>query len=103
MEDQNSCRGGFENCLNAQQTAASGLIFKEPFLWEKSRDGRCAMSIPMQDVEHSPLDPELVGDAPELPQLSELDVRGIAFNHVHNGYIEVSCFTQLNSSRRRGY
>lgn len=74
MEDQNSCRGGFENCLNAQQTAASGLIFKEPFLWEKSRDGRCAMSIPTQDVEHSPLDPELVGDAPALPQLSELDV-----------------------------
>lgn len=74
MEEQNSCRGGFQNCLNAQQTAASGLIFKEPFLWENSRDGRCAMSIPTQDVEHSPLDPELVGESPELPQLSELDV-----------------------------
>jgi len=74
MEDQNSCRGGFQNCLNAQQTAASGLIFKERFLWEKSREGRCAISIPTQDVEESPLDASLIGDAPELPQLSELDV-----------------------------
>ncbi|MBF0230820.1 MAG: aminomethyl-transferring glycine dehydrogenase subunit GcvPB [Desulfamplus sp.] len=74
MEDQNSCRGGFKNCLNAQQTAASGLIFKERFLWEKSREGRCAISIPTQDVEESPLDASFIGDAPELPQLSELDV-----------------------------
>lgn len=74
MEEQNTCRGGFQNCLNAQQTAASGLIFKERFLWEKSREGRCAISIPTQDVEESLLDPELTGDAPELPQLSELDV-----------------------------
>ena len=54
--------------------ATSGLIFKEAFLWEKSSEGRCAMSLPEQDVEQSLLDPKLTGDAPELPQLSELDV-----------------------------
>ncbi|MBF0390045.1 MAG: aminomethyl-transferring glycine dehydrogenase subunit GcvPB [Desulfamplus sp.] len=74
MEDQNSCRGGFTNCLNAQQIGASGLIFKERFLWEKSREGRCAISIPAQDVAESQLDPSLVGEAPDLPQLSEMDV-----------------------------
>lgn len=76
MEEQiaNTCRGGVPNCLTAEQTATSGLIFKESFLWEKSRDGRCAISLPAGDVEESLLDPELTGDAPELPQLSELDV-----------------------------
>ncbi len=52
----------------------SGLIFKEPLLWEKSRQGRCAVSLPTSDVEQSLLDPELTGDGPDLPQVSELDV-----------------------------
>jgi len=52
----------------------SGLIFNEPQLWEKSREGRCAISLPKNDVASSPLSPELTGDAPNLPQLSELDV-----------------------------
>ena len=54
--------------------SARGLIFKEPFLWEKGRDGRCGISLPENDVDHAPLDADLVGDAPELPQLSEFDV-----------------------------
>ena len=57
-----------------QQPGTSGLIFNEPLLWDKSRDGRCAMSLPKSDVERSPLDENLTGDAPQLPQLSELDV-----------------------------
>ncbi len=57
-----------------KQPGTSGLIFNEPLLWDKSRDGRCAFSIPKSDVERSELDPALVGDAPDLPQLSELDV-----------------------------
>jgi len=57
-----------------QQPGTSGLIFNEPLLWEKSRKGRCAMSLPRPDVEHSPLDADLTGDAPNLPELSELDV-----------------------------
>jgi len=51
-----------------------GLIFNEPLLWEKSTPGRCGISIPKQDVEKSLLDPELTGDVPDLPELSEIDV-----------------------------
>ncbi|MDA3788494.1 MAG: aminomethyl-transferring glycine dehydrogenase subunit GcvPB [Desulfobacula sp.] len=57
-----------------QQPGTSGLIFNEPLLWDKSCDGRCAMSLPKSDVERAPLDENLTGDAPQLPQLSELDV-----------------------------
>jgi len=58
----------------ADMNGTSGLIFKEPLLWEKSREGRCAFSIPTRDVPATALDPELVGDAPNLPQLGEFDV-----------------------------
>jgi len=58
----------------ADVTGTSGLIFKEALLWEKSREGRCAFSIPTRDVPVADLDPELVGDAPDLPQLGEFDV-----------------------------
>ncbi|WP_027363128.1 aminomethyl-transferring glycine dehydrogenase subunit GcvPB [Desulfospira joergensenii] len=57
-----------------KQPGTSGLIFNEPQLWDKSREGRCAVSLPKMDVDRSPLGPELTGDAPDLPQLSELDV-----------------------------
>jgi glycine dehydrogenase subunit 2 len=57
-----------------QQPGTSGLIFNEPLLWEKSRKGRCAMSLPRPDVDQSPLDADLTGDVPNLPELSELDV-----------------------------
>lgn len=57
-----------------KQPGTSGLIFNEPQLWEKSREGRCAVSLPKADVERAELDSNLTGDAPDLPQLSELDV-----------------------------
>ncbi|WP_457551158.1 aminomethyl-transferring glycine dehydrogenase subunit GcvPB [Desulfobacula sp.] len=57
-----------------QQPGISGLIFNEPLLWDKSRKGRCAMSLPKQDVDRASLDKDLTSDAPDLPQLSELDV-----------------------------
>ncbi len=57
-----------------KQPGTKGLIFNEPLLWEKSRTGRCAVSLPKADVERVELDTSLTGDAPELPQLSELDV-----------------------------
>ena len=57
-----------------KQPGTSGLIFNEPQLWEKSREGRCAISLPRAEVERAELDPSLTGDAPDLPQLSELDV-----------------------------
>jgi glycine dehydrogenase subunit 2 len=57
-----------------KQPGTKGLIFNEPQLWEKSREGRCAVSIPKTQVKRTLLDPSLTGDAPELPQLYELDV-----------------------------
>ncbi len=57
-----------------RQPGTSGLIFNEPNVWDKSREGRCAISLPRADVDRAPLDPALTGDTPDLPQLSELDV-----------------------------
>ncbi|MBT4875385.1 MAG: aminomethyl-transferring glycine dehydrogenase subunit GcvPB, partial [Desulfobacula sp.] len=57
-----------------QQPGTSGLIFNEPLLWDKSREGRCAVSLPKPDVDRADLEKNLTGDAPQLPQLSELDV-----------------------------
>ncbi|WP_321492700.1 aminomethyl-transferring glycine dehydrogenase subunit GcvPB [uncultured Desulfobacter sp.] len=56
------------------QPGATGLIFNEPELWEKSREGRCGISMPRSDVPRADLDPALTTEAPDLPQLSELDV-----------------------------
>ena len=58
----------------SKQPGTTGLIFNEPLLWDKSRGGRCAMSLPKPDVERALLDDGLTGEAPCLPQLSELDV-----------------------------
>ena len=57
-----------------KQPGTSGLIFNEPNLWDKSRRGRCAISLPKADVYRVELDQNLTQKAPELPQLSELDV-----------------------------
>ncbi len=55
-------------------TGTTGLVFNEAFLWEKSRQGRCAVSLPEQDVPRSLLDKAFTGEAPDLPELCELDV-----------------------------
>jgi glycine dehydrogenase subunit 2 len=52
----------------------TGLILNEPLLWEKGRPGRRGFSMPRRDVEARPLDPELVGDGPDFPDLSEVDL-----------------------------
>ena len=52
----------------------SGLILNEPLLWEKGKKGRCGFSMPLRDVESFPADEELVGDGPDFPDLSEVDV-----------------------------
>ena len=57
-----------------RQPGTKGLIFNEPNVWDKSREGRCAISLPRADVDRVPLDASLTGNAPNLPQLSELDV-----------------------------
>lgn len=52
----------------------TGLIFNEPLLWEKGKKGRKGMSIPACDVPEAELDGALVGEGPDFPDLSEVDV-----------------------------
>ena len=53
---------------------STGLILNEPLLWEKGKKGRTGFSMPKRDVDVSQPDPELVGDGPDFPDLSEVDV-----------------------------
>ncbi len=53
---------------------ASGLLLNEPLLWEKGRKGRSGMSLPRSDVDSFRVDEDLLGDIPDLPDLSEVDV-----------------------------
>ncbi|MEA3466918.1 MAG: aminomethyl-transferring glycine dehydrogenase subunit GcvPB [Thermodesulfobacteriota bacterium] len=54
----------------------SGLILEEPLLWEKGKKGRSAFSMPDQDVPEATvgIDENLLGDGPDFPDLSEVDV-----------------------------
>jgi glycine cleavage system P protein (glycine dehydrogenase) subunit 2 len=52
----------------------TGLILNEPLLWEKGKKGRSGFSLPRRDVDPCPLDPELTGEGPDFPDLSEVDV-----------------------------
>jgi glycine dehydrogenase subunit 2 len=52
----------------------TGLILDEPLLWEKGAKGRTGFSLPRQEVDASALDDDLVGDGPDFPDLSEVDV-----------------------------
>jgi glycine dehydrogenase subunit 2 len=53
---------------------ARGLVLNEPLLWEKGKKGRVGFSIPSRDVEGSPLPKDLTAGAPDIPDLSEMDV-----------------------------
>ncbi|MGB3209809.1 MAG: aminomethyl-transferring glycine dehydrogenase subunit GcvPB [Desulforhopalus sp.] len=52
----------------------SGLIFEEPLLWEKGKEGRRGMSLPESDVPAAEFPAELAGAGPNFPDLSEVDV-----------------------------
>ena len=52
----------------------AGLVLNEPLLWEKGQKGRMGISIPKRDVEKAEADPNLVGEGPDFPDLSEVDV-----------------------------
>ncbi|MDJ0622099.1 MAG: aminomethyl-transferring glycine dehydrogenase subunit GcvPB [Desulfocapsaceae bacterium] len=52
----------------------SGLILEEPLLWEKGKKGRNGMSVSASDVPAAALPEDLVGDGPDFPDLSEVDV-----------------------------
>ena len=52
----------------------TGLVLNEPLLWEKGSPGRTGCSVPESDVDSTPMDPQLAGDGPDFPDLSEIDV-----------------------------
>lgn len=52
----------------------TGLILNEPLLWEKGKKGRLGFSAPRRDVASSDLAQEFIGDGPDFPDLSEVDV-----------------------------
>jgi glycine dehydrogenase subunit 2 len=52
----------------------TGLILNEPLLWEKGKKGRRGMSIPAADVPRAAINGELLGEGPDFPDLSEVDV-----------------------------
>jgi len=53
---------------------ANGLVLNERLLWEKGKPGRCGMSLPEADVDPVPMDENLVGEIPDWPGLSEVEV-----------------------------
>ncbi len=57
-----------------ESLGTTGLILNEPLLWEKGKKGRSGFSLPRRDVESCPLAPELTGEGPDFPDLSEVDV-----------------------------
>ena len=57
-----------------ERVGTTGLILNEPLLWEKGKKGRRGYSLPMRDVESSSLSSELIGEGPDFPDLSEVDV-----------------------------
>ncbi|QTA88935.1 aminomethyl-transferring glycine dehydrogenase subunit GcvPB [Desulfonema magnum] len=57
-----------------ETVGTTGLILNEPLLWEKGKKGRIGFSLPRQDVPPASPDPSLMGEGPDFPDLSEVDV-----------------------------
>jgi glycine dehydrogenase subunit 2 len=58
----------------SESQATTGLIVNEELLWEKGVKGREGFSMPRRDVPQSPLPSALIGESPDFPDLSEVDV-----------------------------
>jgi len=58
----------------SEQSATTGLIIKEPLLWEKGNRGRSGFSLPRRDVDNYPINESLCGSGLDFPDLSEMDV-----------------------------
>lgn len=52
----------------------TGLILNEPLIWEKGKKGRIGYSLPHADVDQSVIDETLLGEGPDFPDLSEIDI-----------------------------
>lgn len=57
-----------------ESLSTTGLVLNEPLLWEKGKLGRSGFSLPRRDVANYPLNQDLLGERPDFPDLSELDV-----------------------------
>lgn len=60
--------------MSGYRQGDSGLILNEPLLWEKGKKGRCGFSLPTCDVDEVAFDEALMGDGPDFPDLSEVEV-----------------------------
>ncbi len=58
----------------SKQFSNTGLILNEPLLWEKEGENRSAFSMPTSDVPKAFIDESIVGEGPNFPQLSEIDI-----------------------------
>ena len=52
----------------------TGLVLDEPLLWERGRKGRSGFSLPRRDVTRCEVAPDLAGEIPDVPELSEVDI-----------------------------
>ena len=57
-----------------ESLGTTGLILNEPLLLDKGKKGRRGFSLARRDVESYPLDETLVGEGPNFPDLSEVEV-----------------------------
>jgi len=57
-----------------EELTARGIMQTEPLLWEKGKKGKTGYSMPRRDVGSFPLDEDLMGDGPDFPDLSEVEV-----------------------------
>jgi len=58
----------------SETLGTTGLVLNEPLLWERGKKGRSGYSLPPGDVPPRPLPAALTGDAPDIPDLSEIEV-----------------------------
>ncbi len=58
----------------SERVGTQGLLFNEPLLWERGSRGRSGMSLPRADVEPAPVYEDLIGNGPDIPDLSEPEV-----------------------------
>ncbi len=63
-----------QEVINMKTGATTGLIIEEPLLWEKGSKGRMGFSMPECDVPEADIDSALLGEEPNFPDLSEMDV-----------------------------
>ena len=57
-----------------EHMGTTGLILNEPLLWEKGKKGRTGFSLPHSDVPPAPLLEDLIGEGPDFPDLSDVDI-----------------------------